>query len=282
MPIDESNRGQAEFWAASGAMWTALRDRFDAQTGIHGVAAIDALKPSAGEYVVDIGCGAGTTTLQLAERVGDTGKVWGLDISPTMIEGATAYAAERGVDNVTFSVGDAMVEPFAGDADAVYSRFGVMFFSDATTGFANLLRALRPGGRLGFACWQSPMENPWIIRPMEIASRYVELPFGADPTAPGPLSLADPDRLRTVLTDAGFADVALESHKAPTTLGSDMDDAVDFLFGLMAPIAELQRNEPDKADLLRADLVAELSDWQGPDGVQSPSATWIVTGRRPG
>jgi SAM-dependent methyltransferase len=281
MPVDDSNQGQAEFWAESGTMWTALRDRFDAQVGAHGVAAIDALAPSAGEYVIDIGCGAGTTTLQLAERVGVTGRVRGLDISPTMVEGAAGYAAERSVTNVTFDEGDAMIEPFDGDADGVFSRFGVMFFSDATRGFANLLRALRPGGRIGFVCWQSPFENPWIFRPMEIASRYVELPFGSDPTAPGPLSLADPERIRTVLADAGFTDVTLEPRVAPTRLGSDMDDAVDFLFGMMSPIAALKADDPEKAAELRAELIAELGDWQTPDGVESPSAVWIVTARRP-
>jgi SAM-dependent methyltransferase len=281
MPVDDSNRGQAEFWAASGTMWTKLRDRFDAQAGAHGLAAIDALALSGGEYVIDIGCGAGTSTLQLRERVGETGRVLGLDISPTMIEGATAYAAEHSAVNVTFHEGDAMVEPFAGDADAVYSRFGVMFFSDATNGFANLLQALRAGGRLGFVCWQAPVENPWIIRPMEIAARYVELPFGSDPTAPGPFSLADPERIRTVLDNAGFVDIAIEPRSAPTTLGADLDDAVDFLFGLMSPVAALRENDPDKAAELRADLIDELSDWAGPDGVQSPSAVWIVTAGRP-
>jgi SAM-dependent methyltransferase len=281
MPVDDSNQSQADFWAASGTMWTALRDRFDAQTGAHGLAAIDALAPAAGEHVIDIGCGAGTSTLQLAERVGEKGRVWGLDISPTMIEGATVYAAEHSVTNVTFVEGDAMIEPFAGDADAIFSRFGVMFFSDATRAFANLLRAARPGGRIAFVCWKSALENPWIFRPMEIASRFVDLPFGSDPTAPGPLSLADPERTRTVLTDAGFADVALESRVASTRLGSDMDDAVDFLFDIMSPIAALKANDPDKAAELRATLIEELGDWKTPDGVESPSAVWIVTARRP-
>jgi SAM-dependent methyltransferase len=281
MPVHDSNQGQAEFWAESGTMWTALRDRFDAQTGAHGLAAIDALAPTAGEYVIDIGCGAGTSTLQLAERVGETGRVRGLDISPTMIEGAAAHAAAHSVANVTFAEGDAMIEPFDGDADAVFSRFGVMFFSDATRGFANLHRALRPGGRIGFVCWQSPFENPWIFRPMEIASRYVELPFGSDPTAPGPLSLADPDRIKTVLADAGFTDVTLEPRVAPTRLGTDLDDAVGFLFDIMSPIAGLRAADPEKAAQLRATLIEELDDWETPDGVESPSAVWIVTGRRP-
>jgi len=206
--------------------------------------------------------------------------VTGLDISPTMIEGAEAYAAAHTVTNVSFSVGDAMVERFAGDADAVYSRFGVMFFSDPTAGFADLLRALRPGGRLGFVCWQGPAENPWLVRPLSIAARYVEMPFGADPTAPGPLSLADPERIAAVLDGAGFVDVSVTPRTAPTMLGSSLDDAVDFLSGLMAPIAALAERDPQQAAALRADLIDELADWDGPDGVESPSAVWVVTAAR--
>lgn len=281
MAVDESNQAQADFWESSGAQWVAMRDRFDRQASAHGVAAIDALAPAPGDRVIDIGSGAGTSTLQLAERVGESGHVLGLDISSSMVEGAAAYAAQEGVGNVSFEVGDAMAEPFTGDADAVFSRFGVMFFSDATAGFANLLTALRPGGKLGFVCWQAPSENPWIVRPLGIASRYVELPFGADPTAPGPMSLADPERLRTVLGDAGFTDVVLEPRSAPTKLGATMDEAVDFLFGLMAPIAALKRDDPSRADELRAEMLDELSDWQTPEGVESPSAVWVVTARRP-
>ena len=273
MPVDDSNQQQADFWIASGPMWTKLRDRFDDQAGKHGLAAIDALAPMAGEVVIDIGCGAGTSTLQIADRVGSQGQVLGVDISATMIEGATEYANQQGVSNVKFDVGDAMVQTFAGDADAVYSRFGLMFFSDATKGFTNVLSALRPGGRLGFVCWQSPVQNPWIMRPLEVASRYVELPFGADPTAPGPFSLADPDRIQSVLAESGFADVVVDSRLTTIKLGADLDDAIEFLFGLMAPTAALRANEPERAEELRLELVDELGDWEGPNGVESPSAS---------
>jgi len=152
MSVDATNQAQAEFWTNAGPLWTKLRDRFDAQASQYGLAAIDALAPSEGERVIDIGCGAGTSTIQLAERVGATGSVLGLDISPTMIEGAIHLAEANGATNVSYQVTDAMAEPFQPEADAVFSRFGVMFFSDATAGFANIRNALRPGGRLGFVC----------------------------------------------------------------------------------------------------------------------------------
>ena len=193
-------------------MWAAMRDRFDAQANEHGLAAMDALAPKPGETVIDIGCGAGTTTVQLAQRVGATGHVQGLDISPTMIDGAKQYATEMHADNTTFVVADAMVENFQPIADALYSRFGTMFFSDATVAFANMLTSLRPGGRLGSVCWQSPVENPWVSLPLRIASEFVTIPFGSDATAPGPFSLGDPQRLRSVLEAAGFSDVVNVLH----------------------------------------------------------------------
>lgn len=281
MGVDDSNRVQADFWAAAGSMWTADRDRFDRQVDHHGRAAIDALAPARGERVIDIGCGAGSTTLAIAEAVGPEGHVHGLDISPTMIEGATAFAAGRGVTNATFTVGDAMVEPFDSDTDALFSRFGVMFFSDATAGFANMLTALRPGGRLGFTCWQSPAVNAWASMPLAIAGEFVDIPFGGDSTAPGPFSLGDLDRLRSVVEDAGFADVAINPRVADATIGADLDDAIDFLFRLIPPVAALEADDPARASQLRTRLGQEMAAWESPDGVKAPSAVWIVTATRP-
>ncbi len=282
MSIHESNRTQADFWTAAGTLWTALRERFDAQANAHGLAAIDALAPVPGEAVIDVGCGAGTCTLQIATRVGGAGTVHGVDISPTMIDGATDHASQLGIDNVTFSVGDAMVEPFAETFDAVYSRFGVMFFADATAAFANILSALRPHGRIGFVCWQSPAENPWVSLPLEIAGRYVDIPFGGAADAPGPFSLGNIDRLGSVLGDAGFTEVAIEPRSSPATIGGDVEEAADFLTKLIPPVAALEADRPDRAAELRIELTEALGDWMGPEGVQAPSAVWIVTGRRPG
>jgi SAM-dependent methyltransferase len=275
--IDASNQARSEFWAAAGPLWAALRNRFDNQANEHGLAAMDALDPQSGEWVLDIGCGAGTSTVQIAERVGPDGAVIGLDISPTMIEGARAHADAVGVDNASFAVGDAMVEDFAADRDAAYSRFGLMFFSDPTRAFANIGSALRPGGRFGFVCWQSPAQNGWASRPFEVAGRYVEMPFGSDPTAPGPFSLSDPERVTSLLDHAGFSDVSIEPRTSSVDVGTDMDDTVDFLFDLMPPVGALRENDPDKAAEVRAALAHELSDLDGPDGVQAPSAVWIVT-----
>lgn len=274
---DIDNQAQADLWTAAGPTWTARREHFDRQVDSHGLAAIDALDPAAGDRLVDVGCGSGTSTMQLAERVGTSGSVVGIDISPTMIEGATAHAASRDVTNVSFEVKDAMVDDFGSDFDKAFSRFGVMFFADAASGFRNIGRALREGGRLGFVCWQSPGQNPWASVPLSVASRHVDIPFGADPTAPSPFSLADPERIRAVLADAGFDDIEITPQQADCVLGDDLDGAIDFIFDLTPPAKALVANDPDAGARLRDDLRSALADWHGDDGVVTPSASWIVT-----
>lgn len=281
MPIDGDNAAQAEFWRSAGALWVEERRRFDDQAGAHGRAAIEALAPAVGERVIDVGCGAGSATLEIGAMVGPTGSVLGLDISPTMIDGSTAYAAERGVTNVTFAVGDATVETFDGEADGVFSRFGVMFFADPVASFRNIRTALRPDGRLSFTCWRGVDENPWVSVALGVAARYVELPFGADPTAPGPFSFADGQRVESILTDAGFREVALTRFDAPAVLGASADEAADFMTRLQPAAVALADSDPGAAEAMHAAFVAEVDAWTTSHGVSAPSASWIVTARNP-
>lgn len=281
MTADNSNQAQADYWTAAGRFWTAQRDRFDAQLEPHGQAALEALQLRPGQTVIDVGCGNGTTTLQIAELVGAGGLAVGLDISPTMIEGATERAEALGRTNVTFEVKDVSVGAFSGDADAVYSRFGVMFFADPRAGFANVRTLLRPGGRLGFACWQSPELNPWLSVPQAVARRHVEIPFSADPTAPGPFAFADPDRVRTILEMSGFTEPHVRPNPAPVLMGTSMTDAVDFFCTMMPAVAALESDDPARHRAVKSELADELSEWLVDGVVQAPSASWIVTARRP-
>lgn len=267
------NEAQEAFWTAAGQTWVDQRERFEQQAGAHGLAAMDTLGLVAGETVLDVGCGAGTSVLQLAERVGASGSAIGIDISPSMIAGAQSHAVSHGCENATFLVADAMTDDLP-PADAAFSRFGVMFFADATTGFANIRRALRDGGRMGFVCWQTPQQNPWASQSLQLATKYVDMPFGGDPTAPSPFSLADKSRIETVMSDAGFSGIEIASREASLILGESADHAVDFLTGLMPPI------DGDAAKAYREDLRNLMATWQTDKGIESPSATWIVSARQ--
>ncbi len=281
MEPHETNEAQATFWHAAGPVWQQRQEQLDAQISEHGLKAVEALAPRSDETIVDIGCGTGTSTFQLAERVGDGGRVIGCDISSTMCDAARARAASLGVTNVEFVAADAHTYTFQPSADAVYSRFGVMFFGDPKGAFANIRTALKPSGRLGFVCWQSPMLNPWITKPLEATRKHVEIPFGTDPRAPSPFAFADPEWVREVLAAAGFADVALEPYEASVHLGSDIDTAVQFLMGINPATAGIAERDPELAARLFADVADVLRPHLTDTGVVTDSATWVVTATNP-
>src|SRR5262245_44830547 len=164
-----------------------------------------------GERVLDVGCGCGDTTLELARRVGREGSVVGIDVSTPMLERALESVRAAEFANVVLWNADAQMHTLPPAAfDLVYSRFGVMFFVDPAQAFTNLGRALRPGGRVSFVCWQALELNPWMAVPMAAAAREITFAARPGPEAPGPFSFADPDRVRRVLGKAGLADVTLE------------------------------------------------------------------------
>jgi SAM-dependent methyltransferase len=277
MEVAQGNEPQAEFWRNAGPVWAALQDQLDAQVAPHGLAALEAAAAQAGERALDIGCGTGTTTVQLATSVAPGGSVEGLDISPSMVAAAQQRAESAGVGNASFTVADAQAHPFeAGAYDLVFSRFGVMFFSDPVAAFTNMRSALRPGGRLVFSCWQGPAENEWVSRPLEATRRHIDLPLGNDPTAPGPLSLSDPERVRGILADAGYSEVELQDVRLPVRLGETVEAAVDFMYALNPATAGLDDRDAQLARDIRQSLGEVFADYLGPDGVETPSATWLV------
>lgn len=277
------NAQQIEYWNdATGTRWVEMNDVIDAQISPLGEVAMAGV--AAGERVLDIGCGCGQTSLQLAERVGDAGQVVGLDISAVMLARARERAEASGQTNASFRNADAQTEPFAGDFDVLFSRFGVMFFASPEAAFTNLRSALRPGGRLTCLTWQSLGLNPWMQVPLAAAAKH--LPPGGpppDPTAPGPFAFADAKRVEGILTAAGFEEVAHESLERELLIGGgrSLDETVSFLIQL-GPMGTALR-EADAA--LRARVVSEIRSALEPyhDGsaVCMPAAAWIVSARSP-
>src|SRR5689334_20742768 len=159
-----ANSEQIEYWNGGAAeTWVELQDRLDRQLDSLGRAALAALGPRAGEHVLDVGCGSGQATLQLADAVSPGGRVLGIDISEPLL--AAARHRNRN-PRVSFLRADAQTHPFEQPFDAIYSRFGVMFFADPVAAFVNLKRALKPGGRLAFVCWRAEAENPVMTVPI--------------------------------------------------------------------------------------------------------------------
>jgi SAM-dependent methyltransferase len=274
------NAGQAAYWnQQAGPTWAQLQEPLDRQLAPLGARAIAALRPRPGERILDVGCGAGAASLELARAVAPGGRVLGVDISRPLLEAARARA--EGLAGVDFLEADAQAHPFEpASFDGAFSRFGVMFFADPPAAFGNIRRALKPGGRLAFVCWREPALNPVMTLAMTAARPYVEAPPPPQPGAPGPFAFADPDHVRTILSAAGFAGVELTPFEAK--IGSGDLEATLGLSLRVGPLGAILRENPGKREAVIDAVREAYRPHEGPDGVKLDSATWIVTARAPG
>lgn len=255
---------------------------FDAELRLHDEVLRRACGVQAGEQVLDIGCGAGQTT-RAAARTARAGGAFGVDVSARAIERARELARAEGLGNVAFECADAQVYRFPpGRFDLAMSRFGTMFFADPVTAFANIGRALRPGGRLVMMVWQAHERNEWDVT----IHRALAGPAGSgEPVAvaaPGldPFSLADPPATEAILEAAGFAGVTFTGVHEPVYYGPDVDTAVDWVRGFAATTETLRRLEPAAAVAALGRLREALAAHLGDDGVWLGSSAWIVAARR--
>jgi SAM-dependent methyltransferase len=271
-----SNEEQAEFWnGKAGQKWAALQDRIDLQ--LNNIS--DALMPFAaarkGERVLDIGCGTGTTTLRLGMTVAPEGSVAGIDISVPMLDVARARAQAMNAD-IPFLESDAASHDFQPVFDLVFSRFGVMFFADPSAAFKNIRRAVAPKGRLAFVCWRGFAENGWASAPMAAAKHLLPEQPPADPHTPGPFAFADADRLKGILTDAGFANIRLEKLDTTCNLGVTAEEAAEQSLTI-GPLSRAA-GEADESvrDKIRMAVKDALKPYQTAAGVTPSAACWLV------
>lgn len=276
-----ANAEQAASWDGHrGDHWVRYADRYDALIQRLTPPLMRAAAVGASDRVLDVGCGCGSTT-RLAARAARTGSVLGVDLSAAMLHEAERRTRVEGLDNARFEHADVQVHPFAAaEFDLALSRFGVMFFEDPVTAFSNLASALRPRGRFTFLCWQDRDRNEWVTVPVRAALTVVPPPEPLPDGAPGPFSLAKPERIRQVLEDAGFDNIALGEVAEPLYLGDDAADATDFWQG--TGIARLLLDDVDAATERQAiDAVHDaLRSHERPEGIRLGSAAWLVTATR--
>jgi SAM-dependent methyltransferase len=281
------NTEQFEAWnGAEGVHWAEHQDRWDAVNRGVNDRLFAAAAVGEGEEVLDVGCGNGLTT-RLAARRAARGHAFGLDLSAPMLSRARAAAAAEGIANVAFEQGDAQVYPLPpGGFDVALSRFGVMFFADPVAAFANIGRALKPGGRLVFVCLQD-LGRSDLGRVVAAVARRVPLPAGgagagADgPESPGMLSLADPARVAAVLAGAGFEAVTTTPLDFPMVFGRDAADAAGFLLG-SGPVRDaLARADRRAAGRALDALTGALRPYEAPGEVCLRGAAWLVRAARP-
>ena len=270
-----TNSEQIAYWNdEAGRRWASSYERIEAVFAPLTTAVLDAARPQPGEAVLDVGCGCGATALELARRVAPDGRVVGIDISEPMLRVARERA--QPATNAEFVLADASTHAFGASAfDVVFSRFGVMFFDRPARAFANLRCSLRPRGRLTFVCWRALTDNPWFSVPLEAARTVVSAPPPSDPDAPGPLAFADPERVRRILTEAGFAHVQIDALDAMLPLGEPASAAV-FLTRL-GPAARLLVDAPQPVRESAANAIERaLRAHEAPDGLQLGAGVWIV------
>ena len=285
--VAATNKEAAEAWSGSlFDRFVRFRDLVTAGLGAHGEAAMEAHPPRLGDRVLDLGCGFGDTTQQLAALVGSEGEAVGIDVAEPFVAEARRELEGTGLEHVRFISGDVQVTEFEQSFDYAFSRMGIMFFANPVQALRNVRAALVPGGRLCAVVWRRKLDNDWVRRAELVVEEYLDHPEESDePTCgPGPFSMANADTVSEQLRIAGFEEISLQRCDLPIKIGDDLDHAVEFNMSL-GPAGEVLRLWGDRVDEIRPkisrDLREALAEFDGPEGVIAPASTWIIGARAP-
>jgi ubiquinone/menaquinone biosynthesis C-methylase UbiE len=277
------NADQIAYWnGANGQRWTDWQASQDVLLAPVSQILIERIAPKAGDRIVDVGCGCGATSIALAGRVAPDGFVLGVDISAPMLERARQLAPER--LPLDFVQADATVYPFEpGRFDLLVSRFGVMFFAEPVVSFANLRKALGPKARAVFACWREPKENPWMMAPLQAVYRHVPRLPQAGPEDPGAFAFASEVRVKRILSEAGYADIAMEacSITLDIAIGRGLEAAADAALEIGPSARALDGHPPEVRAAARESVRELLTPHVRGQTVPLPGSIWIVTARMP-
>jgi len=267
--------------------FSKFRDVMVAGLAIHGDACLDRYPPPAGGRVLDIGCGFGDATQQIAKMVGPHGEAVGLDAAPRFIDLCINEARDAGVKNARFKAADVESAPLEGPYDYAFSRFGVMFFANPVVALRNIRKALKPGSRFAAAVWRRKDENPWLYEAEQRALKIVPRPEETEDQitcGPGPFSMAGPDLVSAQMQAAGFTRVSFERFDCDICLGANVARAVDAAMAV-GPAGELLRLAGEDAERKRPLLEATLSElfatWTRSGAVYGKSSSWIVSAVAP-
>jgi SAM-dependent methyltransferase len=277
----DRNADQIAYWnGPAGQRWTDRQAAQDVLLAPVSEILIDRARVSVGERIVDVGCGCGSTTIALAQRTGPTGHVLGVDISAPMLARARQIAQPG--SPVDFVLADATVYPFnPASFDLLVSRFGVMFFAEPAVSFANMRRALRQSGRLAFACWREPRENPWMMAPLQAVYRHAPKLPQPGPEDPGPFAFASEGRVLRILDEAGFSKIMMEpcNLALDIAIGRGLDAAVEAALEIGPANRALEGQPADVRSAAKDSIREVLAPFANGQRVPLGGSIWIVTAR---
>ena len=264
-----------------------FREVFTTGLGAHGDVALELVPPQKGQRVLDVGCGFGDTTQQIAELVGPEGEAVGVDAAARFIEIATREAEEAGAENTHFLVADVQTDPLGGPYDMAFSRMGTMFFVSPVAALRNVRQSLVPGAPFVSVVWRRREDNHWLFRAQQIVEGIVQKPEEYDePTCgPGPFSMANADTVTDQMVYAGFTNISLTRSDIDIMAGKDADEAIEMVMSI-GPAGEILRLQGERAahlhDEVKDALREGLSEFVRDDGtVWAPASTWIVRATAP-
>jgi SAM-dependent methyltransferase len=268
-------------------VWQSFQAVVVSNAKVHGDAALADHHPEPGERVLDIGCGLGDSTTQLARLVGPRGHAHGVDVAERMIASAREEAAGAGIENVSFEVLDVQAASFSDRYDYAFGRFGTMFFANPVVALRNVRQALWPGGRLNMVVWRRKLDNDWLHRAETLVEQFLDRPEEYDePTCgPGPFSMANADTVTDIVKHAGFEAIELKRQDLVIRVGETLEHAVDLVMSI-GPAGEVLRLWGDRVEEIRprvrTALLEGMADMARADGVYADSSTWAVRAVAPG
>jgi ubiquinone/menaquinone biosynthesis C-methylase UbiE len=282
IPIShERNADQIAYWnGAAGERWSKRQPAQDVLLAPVSQLLIDRAQAKPGERVLDVGCGCGSVAIAVAQQVAPSGRVLGIDISAPMLALARQLAP-TGLP-LDFALADATVYPFDLQSfDLLVSRFGVMFFAEPAVSFAHMRRALRPDGRVVFACWREPRDNPWMMAPLQAVYKHVPKLPQQDPEDPGPFAFASEERVNRILDEAGFKAVAMErcDLSLDVAVGQGLEAAVRSALEIGPSSRALEGQPPELREAAKASIRDMLAPFVQGDSVRLSGSIWIVTAR---
>ena len=279
--MSEVNKNQRDFWSGKGGdIWVERQNAMDTMLSPLGEAALNKLNLNEGENVLDIGCGCGHTTLNIAKRISPDGQVTGLDISEPMLKRAKESANEMSISNASFNCVNVQTDDIGEEVySAAFSRFGVMFFEDPIAAFRNINKSLITGASLSFVCWQSPALNPWQSLFIEAVKKYVDLP-SPPPRSPSPFAFMESEYVSSILEESNFQNIIIEGHEAEVNMfsGRNLSDSVKDYISINPVVSGMLKDstEQEKTEIINSAIEA-FSPYYSAKGLMFPSATWLVT-----